>query len=190
MRKVFSWLDINFEPIIMATLFYIMTVLITLQVILRFGFSAGFSWAEEVSRFMFVWLMYFSISYTTRNHRHIKVTFIVGRFNEKVQKIIMIIVDFLFLAFAGFIFVSAVKICQSVAEFNDRATTLDISMNVMYGAAAVGFILMLVRLIQGIVWKFKNFSESLEYFENHTGVYTGANDICFAIKSSGKEEED
>ncbi|SKC36349.1 TRAP transporter small permease [Maledivibacter halophilus] len=179
MKKVFAWVDKNFEPVLMTVLFYSMTILVTLQVVLRFVFNSGFSWGEEVSRFIFVWLMYFSISYTTRNHRHIKVSFLVNKFNEKVQKIIMLIVDFLFLIFSSVIFISAIKICQSVIEYNDRAVTIDVSMNIIYGAGFIGFALMIIRLIQGILWKFKNFSRSLEYFENYTGIYTGAKEICF-----------
>lgn len=190
MKKVFAWLDKNFEPVLMTVLFYAMTALVTLQVILRFVFNSGFAWGEEVSRFIFVWLMYFSISYTTRNHRHIKVTFLVGKLNEKLQKIVMIIVDFLFVGFSTVVFMSAIRICQSVIEYNDRAVTIDVSMNIIYGAGLVGFAIMMIRLIQGIVWKFKNFSKSLEYFENHTGVYTGANDICFMPKDCVKKEAD
>lgn len=190
MKKVFSWLDINFEPIIMTVLFYTITILLSVNVILRFGFQSGFAWAEEISRFMFIWLMYFSISYATRNNRNIKVTLLVSKFKEKAQKIIMIITDFLFLGFSVFIFISAVQICQSITEFNDKATTLNISMNFMYGAATVGFVLIIVRLIQTIAWRFKNFSQSLDYFENYAGVYSGANNICFAIKDSVDKKED
>ncbi|QCJ44731.1 TRAP transporter small permease [Bacillus sp. S3] len=184
MKSAFAWLDKNFEPIIMTILFYAITTLITLQVILRFFFQSGFSWAEEVSRFLFVWLMYFSISYLTRNHGHIKISFLVDLLNEKMKKVMMIIVDLIFIAFSIAIFLSAIRICQSVIEFNDRAVTVDVSMNVIYGAGLIGFALIIIRLVQGIVWKVKNFSKPMEYFENERGVYSGVNEICLLPKKS------
>lgn len=193
-KRAFAWLDKNFEPIIMAVLFYAMTALITLQVILRFVFNSGFAWAEEISRFLFVWLMYFSISYLTRNHGHIRITFLVEKLNEKMKKITMILVDFLFTAFAIVVFLSAIQICQSVTEFHDRAVTIDVSMNVVYGAGLVGFALIIIRLLQGIVWKVKNFSQSMEYFENERGVYSGVDQLCLIpknpINGGGVETDD
>ncbi len=190
MKKIFSWLDKNFEPLIMVVLFYAIMILLTTQVFLRFVFSAGFAWGEEVSRFMFVWLMYFSISYATRNHRHINITFLRNILNNKGQKIIMIVVDFLFLFFSVGMFVSAIKITQSVAKFNDKATTVDVSMNIIYGAGLVGFALIIIRIIQGIIWKFKNFSGKLHYFENRLGKYSGANQICFINKKDETKKEE
>lgn len=182
-KKILNWLDINFEPLLMATLFYAITFLVTLQVILRFVFSSGFAWGEEVSRFMFVWLMYISIAYATRNQRHIKVAFLVNKFSEKVRKKVMILTDVLFLAFCVIIFYSTIRVCQTVFEFQDMAVTVNVSQNIVFGAGVLGFSLMVIRLIQSIWWKIKHFNSSLEVFENLAGMYTGADKICFLPES-------
>lgn len=190
MKKAIAWLDINFEPVAMVVLFYAMTLLLTMQVILRFVFQSGFSWGEEVSRFIFVWLMYFSISYATRNHRHISVTYLVKVFDERVQKLFMIISDLLFLVFSVFVLISSSKIVQSVAKYNDRAVTIDVSLNVVYSVGIVGFALIIIRIIQGIVWKIKNFSKQMDYFENHGGIYTGADKLWIGSIRGWKKAED
>ncbi len=188
MKTTYRWVDRNFEPILMALIFYVMTTIVTLQVILRFVFNTGFSWAEEVARFLFVWLMYFSISYATRNNGHINITFLVDKFNEKIRKIIMIFVDVLFFIFSTIIFISAIKICQSIAEYKDRAVSIDVSMNVLYAAGLIGFSLMIIRLIQGIVWKVTHFSDSMEYFGNIGGVHTGVNELVISPKDEANGE--
>ncbi|ORC35184.1 hypothetical protein B4O97_10695 [Marispirochaeta aestuarii] len=187
MRKILQWIDINFEPVMMAVLFYAITILIAVQVVLRFVFAAGFSWGEEVARFMFVWLMYFSISYATRNQRHIRVTILIKRFSEKVQKYFMLATDFIFLLFSIQIFIAAMKVCESVFRFKDMAVTINVSLNIVYGAGVVGFALVVIRLIQSIVWKLNKFHDSLEIFENYAGIYSGAGHICFLPKSVRKE---
>lgn len=179
LRKVWSWLDINFEPVLMAILFYAVTLLVTLQVILRFVFSTGFSWGEEVSRFMFVWLMYISIAYATRNQRHIKMSFLINIFSESIKKKIMIFTDILFLIFCGVLFYATIMVCKTVFEFHDMAVTINVSMNIVFGAGVFGFGLMVVRLVQSIIWKIKHLDSSLEVFENIAGLYNGADKICF-----------
>ncbi len=189
-KRIFKWLDINFEPVIMAVLFYAITILVTLQVILRFGFSTGFSWGEEVARFLFVWLMYFSIAYATRNQRHIRVAFLVQQFGEKIHKVFMLLGDVVFLIFSSLIFISAIKVCQSIFKYEDMAVTINVSLNVVYGAGVVGFALIIIRLVQTVIYKIKNFSESMEVYENYAGVYTGAEEVCFFPKSDETLKEE
>ena len=93
MKKFLRWLDINFEPLCMTVMFYLMSGLMVLQVILRFAFHSGFAWGEEVSRFIFVWLVFLSIPYAVRNARHISIDFIREFLPVSIKKAVMIIVN-------------------------------------------------------------------------------------------------
>lgn len=189
MKNILPWMDKNFEPIIIVCLFYSIVSLITMQVILRFGFDSGFAWSEEASRFLFIWLMYFCFSYTTRNNNHIKISFLLDKLSPKLKKILMIIVDILFIIFAAILLAAAIRIYQSVSEYGDQAVTLDVSMNVVYGAGLIGYFLMLVRLMQRIVWKIKHFSDSMEVFENYEAKYTGGDDHIFSQKITEEKRD-
>lgn len=186
-KKILKWLDINFEPTVMAVLFYTITILITLQVVLRFVFSTGFSWGEEVARFLFVWLMNFSISYATRNQRHIRIAFFVNLFNEKIKKIFLILSDFIFLIFSTLIFVAAIRVCQGAIKYADMAVTIEVSLNVVYGAGVLGYALIVLRLIQSIFWKIKYFNSGFEKFENLGGKYSDADKIFFMVPVNAEE---
>ncbi len=185
-KKVFKWLDVNFEPTVMTVLFYSITILITLQVILRFVFSTGFSWGEEVARFLFVWLMNFAISYATRNQRHIKITFLINMFDEKVRKIFLMISDLVFLIFSSLIFLAAIRVCQSAIKYADMAVTIEVSLNIVYGAGVVGYLLIVIRLIQSMIWKIKYFHETIEKYENHGGKFSQGR-IFFDVESKVSE---
>ena len=86
MKKTLRWLDVNFEAILMVLFFSLMILLVTVQVVLRFIFKTGFSWGEEVARLLFVWMSFSSFGYLTRNSRHVRVGFLVGKIKESVQK--------------------------------------------------------------------------------------------------------
>ncbi len=183
MKRAIQWLDKNFEPIIMSVGFYAMTLLIVVQVVLRFGFQSGYSWGEEVARFMFVWLMFFSFSYATRNQRHIRINALVGRLPIVARKIIYVVVDLMFLVFILFVTKAAIDVARSIIKYGDMAVTIKVSMNIIYSAGLVGFVLMAIRLIQSILWKVRYFTAPFEIFENYTGVYTGSHDMVLVTKS-------
>ena len=187
MKKVLRWMDINLEPLLSGILFYAIMILITIQVILRFVFKTGFDWGEELARYMFVWMMYFSFSYATRNNRHIRVSFFVDRFHDKGKKILTLICDILFLVLMGYCVAAAIITCWQTSKFQDMSVTLGVTMNVLYAAGIVGFGLMFIRLIQNIVWKLRHFKEDFEIFENANGKYTGAEEIFFIPESYKKD---
>lgn len=172
MKKLITWLDKNFEPVMMVILFACMSLLICLQVILRFCFSTGISWAEECSRFLFVWLMYFSIAEATKKNRSIKIAYFIKKLNEKLQKKMYIFSDFLIFVFSAISLFASYKVCATTARFNDRAITMAISLNFLYVAGFIGFMLMTIRILQNIYWKIKHIDDDMEVFENVNRVYS------------------
>lgn len=58
---------------LMALALLIMVVLVFGNVVLRYGFSTGIAWAEEISRLMFVWLIFLGAILALRQHAHIGV---------------------------------------------------------------------------------------------------------------------
>ncbi len=188
MKKIINWLDVNFEPILMALLFYAIVALLSVQIVLRFGFSKGLSWAEELSRYIFVWLMFFSFSYAVRNQRNIRISFFAQKFGEKVEKILYILSDFIFMGFIVVVFFAAINVCKSAIKYGDMAVTFKVSLNIVYGAGVTGFGLMIIRLVQSIVWKIKHFKSNFEVFDNYNGKYYKNNKICF-FKGEDKEPE-
>lgn len=190
MKKLITWMDKNFEPIMMVILFICMSCLICIQVILRFCFNTGISWAEECSRFLFVWLMYFSIAESTKKNRNIKISYFISKLNEKSQKYMFILSDLLIFTFSAICLFASYKVCFTTARFNDRAVTMDISLNFIYAAGFIGFILMTLRICQKIYWKIKHFNSELEVFEDINGVYSIVKENNIHVKTLQVEEDE
>ncbi len=188
MKKALKWLDVNFEPVLIMVVFIIMTLLLTLQVILRFLFDEGFAWAEEFATFMFVWICFLGISYAFRNNRQITVAFIRDFLPEKARKILVLLIDFSMLAIMIIFLIGAISNVQNTAEFNDLAISIPITMNVAYAAALVGYSLSMLRIVQTIIWKIRRFNASFDLFFNRLGVYNNALDVCFMNKAVREDE--
>ena len=189
MKKLLRWLDINFEPLCMTVTFYLMSGLMFLQVILRFAFHKGFAWGEEVSRFIFVWLVFLSIPYAVRNGRHISIDFIREFLPVSIKKAVMIIVDIVALVMFALFLKDSILVVEHALYYGDTAQTLSANLSVVYGAAIVGYTLMEIRMIQSLAWKLMHLSSSYTLFQNTNGRYSGATKLFFMPVHVRVEEE-
>lgn len=185
--KLLKWLDRNFEPFFMSLTFFMTCGLIFLQVVLRFLFHSGFAWGEEISRFLFVWSVFLSVPYITKNNKHVSVAALRDIMPDKAKKIIAILVDASVVFFAIVLLKSSITNVQYTFLYNDRATAIDISMNWLFMAPVVGYALMLLRSVQTLIWKVVRFNSSFDLFINSSGMYSEAWDVAF-IKGVYREE--
>ena len=177
MKKLIKWLDVNFEAVLMVVFFTMMIILITIQVVLRFVFITGFSWGEEVARILFLWMSFSSFGYLTRNSRHVRVGFLVGKIKENVQKKILFICDLLFLIFSVAGLKAVIGLCIDAAKYHDKLISIPWNYNVLYLAGVLGFFMMVMRNIQILIWKTRNWNSDLERFINYDGIYYDNNRV-------------
>lgn len=55
-----------------------MIAIVTLQVVLRYGFNASLDWSEEISRLLFVWCMFLAIPLGIREGAHVGIELLVA----------------------------------------------------------------------------------------------------------------
>jgi TRAP-type C4-dicarboxylate transport system permease small subunit len=69
---VSKFLD-NFEEYFCVWTMAIMTVIVFIQVVMRYVFSNSLSWSEELARFIFLWLSWMGASYAVKERSHFRV---------------------------------------------------------------------------------------------------------------------
>ena len=79
--------------ILMAVLLAVMVLLMFLNVILRFVFSTGFVWSEEVTRLSFIYLVYLGTVAAFRDNRHLGVDTLLEHVPPIVQKVLYAVVQ-------------------------------------------------------------------------------------------------
>lgn len=67
MKKALQWLDENLEEVLLVIALAAMAVIMGIQVIARYIFGASLSWSEELTRYIFIWAGFLSVSYCTKN---------------------------------------------------------------------------------------------------------------------------
>lgn len=77
--------------IILAT----MVLLVFLNAVMRYFFDSGITWSEELSRYSFVWLVFFGAVVAFKERAHIIVDLLISKLPTGLQKLMFSIVNLL-----------------------------------------------------------------------------------------------
>jgi C4-dicarboxylate transporter, DctQ subunit len=89
------------EEGIILLLLVSMTLLVFLEVVLRFGFGTGFSWGQELTLHLSAWFVLFGISYGLKVGAHISVDAFVKLFSPGVQRLLSLLAILLALLYSS-----------------------------------------------------------------------------------------
>lgn len=174
MKKIIKWLDVNFEVLLCGLFFFAILIVILVQIFLRNIVGHGLQWAEEVARYLHVWVTYIGLAYSTRMNTHIKIDLVQRRLPVKVRKTLLMVLQIVLLILFCILFWGSVQDCVTIANRGNMAESMDVSQNWMYMAAPIGYALCILRLLQNFIWKAKTYKKSWELFEDVEGIYSGS----------------
>jgi len=152
-NKTIKWLDEYLEISICVALMSIMTLLIFVQVIMRYVFSSSLSWSEELARYLFIWLIYLGISYGCKIRKHIKIDAALGLFPKNTRKYVVILGDIVFFAFAIYIMVTGYELVLMQIKLTKVSPALQVPLQYVAAAPMIGFGLAAFRQVQTIVFR-------------------------------------
>lgn len=150
--KTLNRIGFALEKLIIYAVLVLTTILILLvfiQVVLRYVFASGMVWAEELDRYIFVWLMFLGITMGIYKQKHIAITAVSDRlkgFSKSIQMLVHIITGFFFvvLLWKGYQFV--------LESMTGMASVLPINLGIIYSiipASSLIAIIFIVILIMG-----------------------------------------
>lgn len=151
MKKVFHWLDENFEETILAFFLAVIACLLFIQIVLRTFFSTSLSWAEEVARYCYVYIAFFCIGLCIKRNRMLKVDIIVDFFPEKSRKILKFFGDVLCLVLWCTLFYYSFYVLKSAIDKPQYSQTLGYNEVIIYGMPVFAFALAVIRGIQRLI---------------------------------------
>jgi len=91
------------EEGILSFLLIGMTLLVFIEVVLRFGFNTGIHWAEEVTLHMAAWFVLFGASYGVKVGAHIGVDAVVRLLPHNIRRAVSLFAVILCLIYCGLI---------------------------------------------------------------------------------------
>jgi C4-dicarboxylate transporter DctQ subunit len=171
------WLDRLEEWIVMLML-AAMTVLTFVQVVLRYVFNSGFTWALELTTIFFAMMIFVGISYGVRVGAHIGVDALVKLMPRPLRRGVSILVVLLCLVYAGIVLIGSWDYVSKMRMVGIELEDLPFPMWIVRAIMPLGYALLAFRFLQ-ILWQLvTGKSDSLHL----------ADEVAEALKLKAKEE--
>jgi len=136
---------------IIALLLAAMTLLTFSQVVMRYVFNSGFTWAVELTSILFAWMIFIGISYGVRVGAHIGVDAVVKLLPPKMRRIISIIAVLLSLLYAGMVIYGSMFYVLKMKSAGIELEDLPIPMWTVRAILPIGFVLLVLRFLPVLV---------------------------------------
>lgn len=118
--------------------FFVMFMLIFGNVVLRFLFSTGLTFSDEIARYAFVWSTFLGAAIAMQENAHIGITGIRGRLPARWHPLLDIVVNALMLLIALIVLVGSVEFL--IANLGTRAPFTGAPIAISQASIVVGCI--------------------------------------------------
>ena len=125
-----------------------MTLLTFSQVVLRYGFNAGWVWSLEATTTMFGWMLMVGISYGMREHAHLNVDAFVNLLPKRWRRRLGLLAIAGCLAYVALMIWGGWELEQRLYRLGTNARDLPLRRWVMMAILPLGFALLGYRLLQ------------------------------------------
>lgn len=150
-----KWLDENLEEFLMIALLIAMTVIMGIQVFARYALGASLSWSEELTRYLFIWSGFISVSYCTKKCISIKIEQFVAMFPRRGKALFKVVNHTIELALFLYLIPYAVLYLKSAFESGQVSPACQIPMYYIQAAPLFSFVLVAFRIVQRWIIEFK-----------------------------------
>jgi TRAP-type C4-dicarboxylate transport system permease small subunit len=149
-RSLLARLD-HAEEYLGVALLVALGVMLTAQVVMRFAFGLGYSWIEEITRMLFVWVIFIGAVAAMRRNLHIRVEAGLLLFPRKLRPLAGWLGDLTLFAFCLAVTWHGIELAASTLDTDFRLQSTGLSMFWPYTIVPISFGLQALRLA---MWRF------------------------------------
>lgn len=143
-------LSFGLEAATAAVLLTSLIILMTLQVVLRFGLGTTLSWLEELIRINFVWAVYASVLVAAIDDKHIRVALHLTLLSQRAQHVVLAIADLCWVAFNAVVIYGAWIYSMSLFQFPYRMPTTGLNLIWAFAVIPIAFFILSLRILLNI----------------------------------------
>ena len=140
------------EETIICLLLATMTLLVFVEVVMRFGFGTGVMWAQEATLHLSAWLVLFGTSYGIKVGSHIGVDALVKIMPSKVRRIVSGIAVIACLFYCGLFIKGAWVYLAKIQKIAIELDDMPIPKWIAHSILLIGMVLIGIRLLM-LLWQ-------------------------------------
>jgi TRAP-type C4-dicarboxylate transport system permease small subunit len=151
------------EETFLIICFVIMGIVLTSQIISRYALNIPIAWAEELARYLQIWITFIGIGFGLRSNSHISLSLLREEMPKKVGFIIEFFINLLIIISSILIVIFSPKF---LLQQDKMASTMQISLQIVYVAIPIGFGMTIIYKISETIelvktYHKKKYGESL-----------------------------
>lgn len=129
-------------------------VIAFVNVTARYGFNFSFTWAAELTVYLFLWSMFFTAAFLFKTNSHISIGILIQNIDKRYAKIVFIFTQTVSLVFLAVVGYYGYEYLLLVDELEEMSIDLGIPMWIPYSvipiAFAIGVYYIAVHIVQTI----------------------------------------
>lgn len=153
--KIIKWLDENLEETLMVLLLLAMTLIMGIQVFSRYALGMSLSWSEELTRYLFIWSGFLSVSFCSKKCLSIKIEQFVAIFPRRGRAVFKVVNHTFELIFFVYMIPFAAAYLMSAVHSGQVSPACGIPMYYIQAAPLVSFLLVALRILQRWIIEFR-----------------------------------
>lgn len=153
--KIIKWLDENLEEALMVLFLIAMTLIMGVQVFSRYALGMSLSWSEELTRYLFIWSGFLSVSFCSKKCLSIKIEQFVALFPRRGRAVFKVVNHTFELIFFVYMIPFAAAYLMSAVYSGQVSPACGIPMYYIQAAPLVSFVLVALRILQRWIIEFR-----------------------------------
>ena len=141
-----------FEKTTIAIAFAVATLLLFANVVLRYLFDSGLTWALEAVQYLFAWVVLIGAAHGVKAGIHLGIDILIVKFSPALRKAAVLLAVVCCLAFVIIVDYQSLVYIIKIHAWGDRTQDLQIPQWIPYLAIPVGMSLMLYHFVF-IAWQ-------------------------------------
>lgn len=150
-KRILKFLDSHLEEYLMAILLIALTLVMLLQIVMRYVFNHSLSWPEELCRYCFVYITFFTLGYCVKKNSMLRLDIIQEILPAKIWTVLQIFVRVTTFVFFLCMLVNSLDLFQTMRRTSRVSAALGIPYTFIYLSTVLGFGLAVLRSIQAMI---------------------------------------
>jgi TRAP-type C4-dicarboxylate transport system permease small subunit len=156
MRRIYQIINENGERYLLLIFYTLIVAVIGIEVLRRFALSFSSIWGEEIARFAFIYLTWIGASSGVKNRSHIRIDLIYSWVPIRHHIWLYLLADLATMAFAIVAFYYSLVPILTSLQFDNVTDGLRINRSFFLIAVPLGFMMVMLRLLQNFVRDFQD----------------------------------
>lgn len=152
MEKVKTGIIDRLEEILISVLLGVATILVFVQVVARYVFNAGITWAPELVQHLFLWIVMIGASYGFKHGVHLGVDVLMKKLPPAPRRIMALFAVFISFCFSVYMAYLSFFYVREAYRMELITVDLQIPQWIPNIALPFGFTLISIRLVQVFWW--------------------------------------